>query len=298
MLDNWCTRFLAVSGSDDPGALAAKVQAFRVVVLMVVAAESLPVTVFMVRNGRRLGPLFLVCAIVFFCCLLLALREPTSRLATGACLLAMTATFAFASFPDVGNHQWLHWLSLALLTFMNLGLPAQQQLALAAVRWMAVIVFFYTGLQKVLYGLYFKGQFLAYVIGTEDRFSSFFGLLLPQSEVDRLKSLGGPVVGAGPYQFEHWPAIVLSNATVLAEMLVPLLLLWRRTRLVGVFAALVLLVNIELGARELMFGVTFANMLLLFFHKAVNRWFVLPFALFLAVLMLAKFFVSPSWYFA
>ena len=52
--------------------------------------------------------------------------------------------------------------------------PRVQELAVTALLWLLMIVLFYSGAQKLVYGYYFGGEFLAYVTATEDRFAFFF----------------------------------------------------------------------------------------------------------------------------
>ena len=75
--------------------------------------------------------------------------------------------------------------------------------ALAAGRknldWLGVIVLFYSGLQKLLYGTYFRGQFLAFTVAQIDTFRKAMGFLLPAGELARLRSLS-PLDPASAYR--------------------------------------------------------------------------------------------------
>jgi len=142
-------------------------------------------------------------------------------------------------------------------------------LALQGLRWLAAIVLFHTGLQKLLYGHYFHGDFLAFMVGTQERFARLFQFLLPAAEVARLQAIDPWQTGAGPYRTGVAPFVVASNAVVLAELVIPALLIAPRTRLWGAAGAMALMAGIQLGALELGFAVLFLNLLLL---SAPQRW--------------------------
>ena len=96
--------------------------------------------------------------------------------------------------PFTANHVFLEFLCLALLSVLDERDEREAELLLPAFRWLVGIFFFYTGLQKVLYGYYFDGQFLAYLAGTEDRFATVLGLIIPAEELAaRLQRLIGQI---------------------------------------------------------------------------------------------------------
>ena len=175
--------------------------------------------------------------------------------------------------PFTANHVFLEFLCLALLSVLDERDEREAELLLPAFRWLVGIFFFYTGLQKVLYGYYFDGQFLAYLAGTEDRFAAVFRLIIPADELARLQSYNElllrpgvfrPRIGAGPYHVDSVLFVVVSNSVYLFEMLAGILLLVRRTRVLAAVASIAFVVMIQLGARELTFGVLMVNLLLLF----------------------------------
>lgn len=175
-------------------------------------------------------------------------------------------------FPAVSNHFFLVCFCLLVLSTLDLERPAEALVGLGACRWIAIIVFFYSGLQKVLYGTYFRGEMLAWAIAHDARFRTAFEPLMPRDEAARLAALADT---AGPFASEWWPLILISNFVYLFEMLAPWLLLHRRTRSAAVAAILVFMVAIETGAREVLFGCVFANLLFLFTRR---NWYpvVLP----------------------
>ena len=68
----------------------------------------------------------------------------------------------------------------------------------------------------------------------------------------------------------RWPFVLASNAVVVAEVLLPWLLLLRPTRLLAAIAAIALMVSIQVGALEMGFAMLFTNLLLLFVPAGWN----------------------------
>jgi hypothetical protein len=87
----------------------------------------------------------------------------------------------------------------------------------------------------------------------------------------RLRALHPLAPGNGPYAIRSPLALLIANGVYVFEMVTPVLLIWRRTRPYAAVAVLIVLAGIEVGARELLFGVLFVNLLLLFFARPVNR---------------------------
>ena len=76
--------------------------------------------------------------------------------------------------------------------------------------------------------------------------------------------------------------LVASNVSYLGELLLPVALVWKRTRAYAVPAAFALFLLIEAGAREIFFGVLFLNLLLLFSERDwIRRGLPLSLALYL-----------------
>ena len=75
----------------------------------------------------------------------------------------------------------------------------------------------------------------------------------------------------GPYRFQSWLGLAISNGVWLGEMGSALLLLSSRFRAFGVAGTFALVAAIELAARELMFGFLFLNLLLLYPSRDWNR---------------------------
>lgn len=221
------------------------------------------------------APQRLPLALLVTLCLVAGLWPRLTRGATAVVTLGLGVNLVLL-FPFVSNHYFLEFLCVGLVSFLDLEVPAERRLLLFGVRGLAVIVLVVSGVQKIVYGTYFDGQMLGYLIAEYDRFRDVFGFILPVAEMNRLTALAGAPPGAGPYSVGSPLVVLISNAVYLGEIGLGCLLLARQTRVWAVWAALVLLVLIELGARELMFGALFANLLLLLQPRPINR-LLLPF---------------------
>jgi hypothetical protein len=163
--------------------------------------------------------------------------------------------------------------------------PVEARRFVASAQWVTVVVLFYSGVQKVVQGYYFDGSMLTYSLSTNS-FRGILQLLLPASEFERLAALGG-AAGEGPYSVDSPLLLAASNGIWLAELSLPALMLWRRTAPLAALATLVLLLGIEIGAREVFFGLIFSNGVLLFLPAAWQRW-ALPFTVSLLGALLAS----------
>jgi hypothetical protein len=136
--------------------------------------------------------------------------------------------------------------------------------------------------------LYFQGEFFAYRIATDAIFARPFEWLMPAAEMERLRGLGGLTVGAGPFRTSWWPLAVLSNATYLVEMLLPFLLLWRRSRPVAIVLPLLFFLGMEVAPREIFFGAIAVQMVLVFGRRDWNGLLLPLWTVFFIALTLAR----------
>jgi hypothetical protein len=208
-------------------------------------------------------------ALVASCALLLGLFKGWTRSATGLAAIAWTARFYFR-WPQSSNHFYLEWICLAFVWLLAARGDDNRKLLLQAVRFVVVIAIFYTGAQKVMYGSYFQGQFLAWEIATKENFAVFFQPFLRAEEFSRLRHIHPERLGAGPFVVNSPIFLAMSNSVYLCEMLAPLLLLLRRTRVLATSGFLLFMLAVEAGAFELLFGLLMLNLLLIFFPRAIN----------------------------
>lgn len=282
------TRFLALAGGDDAALAHAKVDALRRFVLLFAAARSWLWLAF----NRDLDPGSLA-AVALSGCAALAWwprgRTWAPRLALPVLLLQLVWTL-----PLTNNHFFLELACVALLALVSADGDGEE-LALDAIRWVTVLVLVHTGVQKVLHGLYFHGEFLAFMAARADRFADAFRWLVPADELARLARLAAePRAGAGPFRVDSTPFVVVANLVWIVEIVLGVLLVPRRTRTVAAIAALAFVLAIQLGARELGFALLFANLLLAFLPRAIGGAALTPLALLFAWAVAAAFGALPG----
>ena len=168
----------------------------------------------------------------------------------------------------------------------------ERRLLLRSLRWTVIVVLFYSGLQKLAHGYYFRGQFLAYSLWT-DSFRLLLEPLLSPGELARLGSLEGRM-GDGPYLVSGPLFLTVSNAVWLIEMALAVFLYVRTTRTWAWVAACAFFLVTQSMARELMFGIEFAGAILLFARSDLIRKAVWPVAALLLLLCLMRLGVVPE----
>ena len=104
---------------------------------------------------------------------------PERTRVAAAVALGLLAMKLVASFPTTSNHFFIEFLCLALVVLCDADVGDERALLLSGARWLTVIVLFYSGVQKVLYGTYFGGQFLGLSIGHKPGLAWLFSQLLP-----------------------------------------------------------------------------------------------------------------------
>jgi len=283
-------RVFTVVGVEPPALTLGTALAFRRFVLLEAAVHAWVV----VAHGHE--PLFAEVALASAVALTpLAITGLLPRLATVAARAAFAVMVArlLVVFPDAYNHLVLETLFVGVAALTRAGDVLEERLLLALVRWLVVIVFFWTGLQKVLHACWFRGEFLALAIATNPHYGDLFALAMPE-EVARLRALLPLRPGAGPFLVDALPFRLLSNLVWMAELVLPVLLLIPRTRRAAVAASVAFLVAVQVVARELVFGVLFTNGLLLFAPAIYRRAFPVFVAL-LAVLLIVEASFPDVW---
>jgi len=195
------------------------------------------------------------------------------RLAPLASRLALPALVAqlIMTFPTTDNHFFVELLAVSLLALPGAPSSSDDALVLRALLWMTALILFHTGLQKILYGHYFRGDFLAFMVGRGDRFAAALTAILPADEITRLQSYDPLRTGAGPYRVASPLLTAASNFVYLAELVLPALFFFPSTRRAAAWCAIALVTVIQLGAREIGFWLLFSNLLLLFLPGAWNQ---------------------------
>jgi hypothetical protein len=225
-----------------------------------------------------------------------AWKSRWSVAATLTVSLVVIVDFA-TQFPGNPNHQYLQLVLLALLLLLREDVDSEVVLLTTALRWLLVIGLFYAGLQKLLYGLYFEGEFLAFTIVQNDRFALILQHLMPAAEFERLSRI---VIqeGAGPFRVDSGFFALASNLAYGAELLLPVMFLIPATRKLAVAGTFAYFVAIESAARELFFGGMMAAFALCFGPPDwLRRAAPIAYAG-LAVLLATSFGLLPRWFFS
>lgn len=213
------------------------------------------------------GPrkLLVGCAVALSLCLVcvLAVRD-RARLLCGV-MGAILLLYLVSSFPSGPNHLVLELLATAALATYDICDPDESRELLWTLRAIVTVALVGSGMQKVLHGTYFQGTYLAFAVAHSQRFATSLGLLMPSTELDRLRGLGEVYrAGGGPYRFDSPVMLALSNTVYVAELVLPTLLWWRRTRRAASWLALGFVACLEAGAQEFFFGALMVSLLGLF----------------------------------
>lgn len=274
---SWPERLLA-RFAEPPDAAQDRVLDFQRILLLYGAVRSLV----WVAIAPRDGLLLLGAALVFVVAAGLALRGGRGTFPARLALPAVLAQVAFR-FPHTANHLFLEAVCIAVLALLPRRSERDEApLALAALRLVTALVLFHTGFQKLVYGLYFQGEFLAFMAATQERFGRVFQFFLPDAELARLEALDRKETGAGPYRVAAPAFVLASNLVWMAELTLPALLAWPPTRVLATLAGIALMLGIQVAALELGFALLFVNLLLLFLP---GRWNARLFPFFAAFLL-------------
>lgn len=175
---------------------------------------------------------------------------------------ALQALRVVQAFPATANHAYLQLVLLVLAALLAGTSAAESAQLLRSCRAITAAVFFHAGLQKLLYATYFDGRMLAVLISKHERYRVAFEPIIGASEVARLASLNAHLPGQGPYVADSVLLTVIANATWLLELGLAALLLTPIAIAPWLGAGLIIL--IELGARETVFGAVMLGLLALF----------------------------------
>jgi len=233
-----------------------------------------------------------------------AIQPMRSAAMVALCLIAINARWQRAAialaiplqiynvhekFPNVANHLWIETLMLVVLLMLG-DSEEDNTLYRQFACWLSFIVLFYTGLQKLWYGTYFDGQYLATKIALFHHFRDFFAIVVPQQEIERLQSYVPIQAGSGPFLINSLPYLVVINSVWITEMLAGVLLFFRRTRMAGFVFGMFVIIGIEVVAREIFFGVLFVAILLAFLRADYVRRLLLPATLLYVYLICVHYF--------
>ena len=146
-------RIFANFDGDDPGTRVAKVRAFQIVVALVIVAEYW-IKALARWDGATLDQIVPLAAASV---LSLWVVGGQGRRWAFAGLALLEAWYVWDAFPLAGNHRYLGLVFLALFALLDDERPEDRRLLLRAVRWMVVVVLFWSGMQKLIHGYWFQG---------------------------------------------------------------------------------------------------------------------------------------------
>jgi hypothetical protein len=232
--------------------------------------------------------------LVFAALAALALTRRFAR-AAGIAGFALAAFVVVRLLPTTANHTFLAALALGFFALLDPDRDEEAGLLLRSLRWVTVIVFFWAGVQKALHGLYFRGEFLAWMVAQGSaHWAQVFGWMLPADELARLSELPRFVPGAGPYRPNAPLFVLAANAVWVAEIALSVGLLWRVTRVAAALGAALLVFTIQLAPNEWMFALLYVQFLLLFVPGEWNRRLLPAFVAAYVYLLLALAGVAPG----
>lgn len=283
-------RVLSWADEDAGAEQSLKVRGLQLFLQMHISAR---LCLYCIPPDRVESPLFFVVAATATLGFAIGLNPRWTRFGVGITTATMLVKLAI-TFPLSSNHFMIELLNLFLLLSLDPRSPAERGLLLTASRWITAIVIFHTGFQKLLYGTYFQGQFLAYSIATKNSFGDVFKLVLPAEEFSRLVNSHPERLGAGPFTVKSPLFLLMSNGVYVFELLSPVFLLIRRTRSLAVIAVIAFMVFVQAGARELFFGLLLVQLLLLFLPRAVNYRMLPVFAAAYLFLLGARAWLMPE----
>jgi len=281
--------------ADPPGVSSGRhLVAFRTLLLAHLAVQAWAWSVHELPPPYTFPPLTMRVAAVWFTFLCgISLATDRGRLACALALPAFAAAVAW-TFPVTANHWYLALVLLGLCSVFDPEREGESVLLIQGLRWLAVLVFFWAGAQKLLHGLYFRGEFMTWMIANGvERWSDIFGWMLPDGEVERLRALRRYQPGAGPYRVDSALFLLANNAVWVGELALAVLMGWRRTRQLAAFAAIALVFTIQTAPREFMFALLYTNLLLLFVRGEPNRR-LLPLFLAAYAYLVAVLFGAPG----
>ncbi len=175
------------------------------------------------------------------------------------------------SFPDVADHVYLELFCLVVVACLDLENDRDGRLLRSTLCWMVVIVLFYSGLQKVLHGYYFFAELPLTLVAEKHPFGELFAWFLPRGETRRLQQLNLLVQDAGPLRATSTLVLVVANAVWAAAIALAILVLLPPTRRFGALAAIGLVFLVHGFARQPMYALLMAQLLLLCIPGEWNR---------------------------
>jgi hypothetical protein len=258
--------------ADPPGvSSASNLRAFRVLVLAHVAVQSWAWAIRPTPPPVTFPPLAIHASAAVLSLLCIGSLFGRGRLLCMAALPFALWEFLWL-FPMAANHGFLAVVLLGLCAGLDTERADEEALLIQSLRWVAVLIFVWAGVQKLLNGLYLRGEFLAWMIGQGvDRWADVFGWTMSAADIERLRGYPRYMLGSGPYRVDAPLFLLAANGVWLGEIALGVALAFRRTRELAALGAIVLVFVIQLAPREFMFALLYTNLLLIFVRGDWNR---------------------------
>lgn len=221
---------------------------------------------FIFENGVRAG--LTLTPVAFFALAALLLSGLKKYYWFGTFILfGLSATEVWQSWPYTLNHIALETF---ILVFILLEAEAEDNLAPLMIKAVLVSVWIYSGMQKLFHGYFFSGEYLALeTLSGESHLGKNLAWILHYVESVFGTEKFSPLIccGGADLILPAWEVFLfraMGVMTVLTEIFLPLTLLFRKTRLIGVILLFLFQLTIGLSSAEIDFAFTAVAILLLF----------------------------------
>lgn len=164
------------------------------------------------------------------------------------------------AFPRTGNHLFLGVVVSLLLALIDHTRDEERRLRSDALLAMVILVFAWSGVHKLLHGLWFRGETLAWLASSRADVAAVLRPFMSDDLAAELGAASRATEGSGPFRLRGgW--VLVSNAVWLGELLV--LGLWHpRLRALAPKLLLGLAWVVQLVAHEWEFALLLTTMLL------------------------------------
>jgi hypothetical protein len=231
----------------------------------------------------------------------LAWSRDRYRVGTGLLLALMVYKNVLIYFPMTAVHHFLEILVFAAFTFLpptSLADDPERVDGLQARTIQVLLGFamFYSGLQKIIQGRWLNGETLAYFGLFDDRNSLLTAFLcgglkvvgrLLGEQVPHVPLVGPSSLALTDFWLPGWVLayfLVLSWGAVCAETFLPVLVLFKRTRTLGLIGVTATITIVSATAGVFGFTFTGVSCCLLFFPKKTRITFPVMFTLMLVTI--------------
>jgi hypothetical protein len=229
----------------------------------------------------------------FFCPLILTFLFTVFKKNGHKCtiLAFLVYLIKFSSvFPTSPNHYYVELYFLFLFSIFNFRNSKNETNYLTnSLKLLFVIILFYTGIKKLLYGQYFRGEYLAYLISCDERFSSVFSYILSKKEMLSIKS--------GNYITGNYYFYLISNSIYLFEIIAPIILFFKKDHNYIKEMLIIFFITLFLISREFTFAAIFLQPFYLFFNTELEKVFNRVFMLIYILMLLPFISIIPMWTF-